>query len=378
METNDVIVLGGNHHNALGIIRSLGEEGWKVNYISTDKNKSFVSRSRYIKDYWQAVDEKEILNILYSEFKNKSNRTSIIPSDDHAMGIIDNNVNKLADNFLIPNINGQDREVLRKMDKIHMNSLAKKNGFLVPESYNINLLSRDKIYSTIENLDISYPCIIKPLKSVDGTKSDIVICKSGSDLLTNLRQLSSEYEEVIVQEYINKEGELGIQGFMSVKNGQVIIPGVIEKIRDSTIAPGSTTYAKITKSNTYVDIEKVKSLIRDINYYGIFDLELLYSKGRTYFIELNFRNGAYGYAYTKAGVNLPKLWCLDALGIDISEESLVIDKELTLMNEFADIRNVFAGRLSLNQWIKDFIGTNVYMILNKEDFMPSIYKILYK
>lgn len=375
---NRIIVIGGNHHNGLGIIRSLGEIGCRVFFIAISSSKSYVTKSKYLEDFWYAEKETDLINIILNEFSQDDIKPIIIPADDYTASIVDKNINKLNENFLVPNIGQEENAVLKKMNKHVMNNLAEKHGLFVPKSYEINLKVAGSITNAINTLDINYPCIVKPLQSIDGTKSDITINKDRTDLLKNLEKLKSNYKEVIIQEFIYKDGEFGIQGIVTIQGKEIIIPGVIEKLRQSTVAQGSTTYAKLVKSNALVEIDKIKSLLKDLGYVGIFDMELMYRKDKVYFIELNFRNGAYGYAFTKAGINLPAMWCLDATGQDISMESKVIKKEVTLMSEVADFRNVFESNITLMKWIVQFVKSDTHLILNKYDFRPFIFKFLYK
>lgn len=46
---NNVLVIGGGHHNTLGVVRSLGREGYQIELILIDeKQRSFVSASKYV------------------------------------------------------------------------------------------------------------------------------------------------------------------------------------------------------------------------------------------------------------------------------------------------------------------------------------------
>lgn len=371
---NEVVVVGGNHHNALGLIRSMGETGWKVNYISTETGKNFVSKSRYVKRFWIAQNEEKLIELLLKTHANK--KSIIIPSDDSAMTMIDNNFSILKEKYIIPNVKNKENAVSNMMNKVEMTKLAEKHGFLVPKGFKLDLKKSEEVNLVIESINFKYPCIVKPLKSIDGSKGDIIICNDITQLTNQIRNLEDKYSEVILQEFIKKDGELGVQGLSTRK--EIIIPGIIEKKRDSPIAPGSTTYATLVESNSLVEKDKIISLLRDLNYYGIFDLELMYQNKKVYFIEINFRNGAYGYAYTKAGVNIPKLWCLDAVGLNISDETKKVVKHLRLMNEIADFRNVINKNVSFIKWLKEFVSTDIYMLLNIKDIKPFIYKFIYK
>ena len=77
---NLVCVIGGNHHNMLGIIRMMGENNIKVNaiIINGDKN-SFCIKSKYLSSYsLVAYDEKKIIN----EINKLQKDTIIIPNVD--------------------------------------------------------------------------------------------------------------------------------------------------------------------------------------------------------------------------------------------------------------------------------------------------------
>ena len=43
---NEVIIIGGNHHNMLGVIRAFGEKGKLVNIIITSKHKYCYIKKR--------------------------------------------------------------------------------------------------------------------------------------------------------------------------------------------------------------------------------------------------------------------------------------------------------------------------------------------
>ena len=74
---NEIIVIGGDHYNALGVIRSLGDCGIKPIFILlTDNNEYMSGHSKYIKKLHilnskkeQKLDEYLIKN--FSKFEHK-------------------------------------------------------------------------------------------------------------------------------------------------------------------------------------------------------------------------------------------------------------------------------------------------------------------
>ena len=82
----DVIVIGGNHHNTLGVIRSLGEKGIYPNIIITNESKyAYVAKSKYVKDYdIVKEDEDKIKEILIKKYVKLENKATLIPTSDFA------------------------------------------------------------------------------------------------------------------------------------------------------------------------------------------------------------------------------------------------------------------------------------------------------
>lgn len=375
---NEVIVLGSNHHNPLGIIRSLGEAGVKSYFISINSPKNFVSKSKYLLKTWQVSTEQELIHLLINNFEDSKKKPIIIPSDDYSAGLIDKNLNLLLPIFHLQNINQRENEILNLMNKLKMNVLAHNYGFLVPKSEEINLKDwMTHSNSSLKKFQLTFPCIIKPIISSEGEKSDILVVHCLEELNKQFKKLNDDYTSVIVQEYIKKEAEFGIQGFYDRLNGKVIFGGVVKKLRQSQNAPGSTTYGLIESENSYIDLEIIESFIKGINYSGIFDVEMMLSNGKIYFIEINFRNGAYGYAFSKSGVNLPLLWCLSLTHNLGSLTTPKINKTI-FINEVSDFKNIKHKAVTTRKWIKDVLKSNVYLIFNCDDILPFIYKILYK
>ena len=62
---NDIIIIGADHCNALGVIRSLGECGIRPIFILlNDTKKCMTAYSKYIKKYF--VIEKKKLKFLFN------------------------------------------------------------------------------------------------------------------------------------------------------------------------------------------------------------------------------------------------------------------------------------------------------------------------
>ncbi len=373
---NKIIVIGPSHINSLGIIRSLGEFGCRVFYIDHLGKAGFSTKSRYIEKYWVADDDMSVIDILMTRFNHEQKKPILIPASDKSTSILDRHYNLLAQNFILPNIDERENTISRMMDKNALNELAKKHGFVVPDSINYRF-GEIAVEQLIKSMPVNLPCIIKPLKSIDGSKADMAVCHTVGALSSTLKRLERYNDEVLIQEFVFKEGELGVQGF-STPQGEVIIPGVITKLRQAIVAKGSTTYGKLTQKHPLIDSRKIKSFIKKLGYVGIFDIEFMFRGNDVYFIEMNFRNGAYGYAFTKAGVNIPVLWSLSNSGNDISNMRLSVKGETTFINEVSDFRHVLKGKVRLATWLAQLFRADTHLLFTFSDLKPFFYRVAIK
>ena len=92
---NKVIVIGGDHHNTLGVIRGLGERGVKSELILVTPSKmTFVNYSRYVSSCIRLEDDSKIVETLLTKYKNEQEKPVVICCSDSSSGVIDENRNK--------------------------------------------------------------------------------------------------------------------------------------------------------------------------------------------------------------------------------------------------------------------------------------------
>ena len=98
-------------------------------------------------------------------------------------------------------------------------------------------------------------------------------------------------------------------------------------------------------------------------------MEFLKNDDNTFFIECNFRNGAYGYAVTYAGFNMPQVYQNACLSQEIKLSSI---RKVIFMEERSDFLNVLDGSISLWHWIRDVFSTDVFLFWNRKDIKPIL------
>lgn len=362
----EIIVIGSEHHNTLGVIRSLGERGLRPNVITVNASRSsFVKKSRYINHFFQVNKPEGIIDCLLEHFSNSDNKNIVIACYDEVFAVIDNNRNELKNYFILPGSDEQGK-VFSIMDKQVMTDFAKELGIVVPSS---------KVVTGVGDFsNISFPCITKPLFSNPNSKSQICICNSGKELA----EYFSLYPDMTiqVQDFVDKAFEFQLIGCSTSK--EVIVPGYSTILRP---CKGSNTsflrYSPISDDlKSAVDL--CNAFITSIGYKGLFSMEFLRGKdGKDYFLETNFRNDGNSISVLEGGVNLPYIWYLDCLGVDYSSELHQVN-DVYIMPEFSETKLLFTKQISLIEYITDIRLTNRFMDYDKNDSSPFWKELLMK
>lgn len=359
----EAIIIGDNHYNALGVIRSLGCHNIDIQLILFESEENFVQYSKFVKKYTVIKQETQLLKKTIFNQLNQNKINVIFPLCDFAAIVCDEiSREDCYRNCIIPNANGsckiyQNKEIINK--------IAETCNITVPKSDILKLKNNNELKWNV------FPAIIKPLLSIEGHKSDITIADDISDFAEIIRNFKEKgYTEVQVQEYINGNDEcmLEVMGYVS-KNGEVNFSKIVKKIRENPIKNGSTSFAEFVDSWKGIDKNSIVQLLARTNYYGIFDIEFKYAKGRTYFIEINFRNGAPSYALTKQGYNIPYSWLCDAVGLIVNNSNKFNNR--LFMVETRDIINMLKGDVSPGIWIKEFSKAKL-LIWDSADIIPTI------
>lgn len=359
-----VIVIGGTHHNSLGVIRALGEGGYKIEFVNFKAGKSdYVSKSMYIKKY-QALNGIEEITPYLVNRQLSTVQEVIISCADVVTEHLNLHYDELSNRYILPGVPEQGKMV-ELMDKTTMIEMTAKRGFNAPTVWELPA-DRNKM---------TFPCITKCYVSSHGGKSDIVILRSKEELDTFLQ---NNQGEIFAQAYINKKEEVQLIG-CSLRGGEkVIIPGMSKIIRSQpNTNTGFLEYGPLDPF--YKEIaERAKLYIKDCQYSGLFSFEIM--KGtddKIWFLEINFRNDGNAWCVTKSGINLPVIWVKSCLG-ETYEEEIRVPNKILMMPELQDFKLVLQRRVSFVQWLKDWKRTDYFMEYDKKDKKPFFYAVLNK
>lgn len=357
----EIFVIGGNHHNTLGVIRALGYKGIQSNLILvTESKRPYTKYSKYIKRLFVVGDDNEAIKVLLEQ-KKYLKHAVVIACSDGASSAIDLNYDILHETYSIPGVKEKGR-LTGIMNKETMSQIGKKMGFNVPDSW---------VVESVSDINkVEYPCITKPIVSKDGQKSDINIC-ADKTMLEEIILHGSCYSYQ-VQKFIEKDFEYQVIGLSLDSGREVIIPGISLCIRP---CPGTNTgflhYVSLDDVSSPIDI--CKSFIQEIGYSGLFSIEFLRDKrGVDYFLEMNFRNDGNSICVTASGTNLPYIWYLANSNGDYQEEiAKSTFRSVFVMPEFADFSCfVVKRKISIWNWFNDICKTDKFMEFDGKDMKP--------
>lgn len=161
-----VIVIGGLHHNTLGVIRSLGEakvakDDLQVLLVGARiKKDNYISKCKYVSSNNIKLFDSDDLIVDWLNSNNSNDKPCIICCSDGTAEAVMKNHDVLSCNYLIPSIS---KNIEKVMEKDYQNELAKNSGMKIPETMTIDLSNKKEL----DDWNI-FPCITKPIKSVDG------------------------------------------------------------------------------------------------------------------------------------------------------------------------------------------------------------------
>ncbi len=355
----NVVVLGNDHTNSLSVCQCLGMAGYEVTAVVWGNKSGLLKSSRFVKTILSSSNVEGCIDKIIEYFTGTNSKIPIIACCDTAALALERNTNKLKPKFLYEYATKVSIE--SGLQKENQTTFAIKSKFNVPKTWNLN-------DTMIIPVDVVYPCLIKPLVSLEGAKSDIRVCRDREDLIKNLSSLQFT-KNVLLQQYIERDYEISILG-CALKNGDVIIPCVENKLTLYPLNVGLECLAEIKPLKDKKIISSIQSLIKFLGYVGVFSVEMMHSKidNKYYFTEINLRNdGANGFIY-KYGVNLPLNYVEDLLGLPLTAPKE--QKPGYYIWEMHHTLSLAHGDISVWQWWQEIRKSRGFLTYLKEDKKP--------
>ncbi len=359
-EKNKVIVLGNDHTNTIGVVQCLGKEGFYVIAVLWGEKTELIKSSNYTKKILSAHTPQECINLILSECVEEK-KIPIIPCCDTASSYLINNKDQLSKHFLFLTINNNFC-IDELLDKSKQVEIAKECGFNIPKSWEIER------FNDIPT-DIIYPCLIKPLVSMNGKKSDMHVCKTEDSLKKYLKEVLPVTPKLLIQQYIEKDFDYVVLG-CGLKNGEVIVPALIKKHKIFPLYTGLETVVSVKPLTDSSIKESIKRMINRIGLACVFSIEFVHSTidDKLYFVELNPRNDGINPAVVRAGINLPLIHVNDLTNCPLSANLTVKPVQITW--EMHHLLSMLHRQTPIKEWIKDLKDSDGFLIYDSKDKKP--------
>lgn len=353
------IVLCSDHYNPLGIIRSLGEEGINPTVLLCCEHPHMLQYSKYIGELHLFKTIEEGFEYMLNHYSAEVKKPFVYDGSDDIALLLDNNYENLKDHFHFCNGKGGLGKYLQKYD---ICLLAEESGIKIPKEEYLKV-------GTLPT-SLKYPVITKAATSSAGGawKDQSFVCEDEKSLMDAYSKIKAEY--ILVQEYIRKKNELCIDG-ISINGGeQVFMPYGCSYY--NIIEGRYSNYMYFTPFKDITLTEKITKVIRGSNYTGIFCIEFLIGQDdELYFLEVNYRNSGWSYAFTHGGFNLPFRWAVSTLDNKLYLDNFTYKDKFDVMQEMDDFRDrVVTRNVSLFKWIKQYRNCGCTYYANPKDPKP--------
>lgn len=359
---HDHICLIEDHYNPLGIVRSLGEAGIVPIILLCNPNPILVNYSKYAKKLFTFDTIEDAFFYMTRNYSNKEYKPFVYNGSDNITLFLDKHYIELKDKFYFFNGQGGIEKYLQKYD---ITLLAEECGCKIPKE---RLMKKGELPK-----DLNYPIITKAVTSSNGGdwKAESFICENEYELINAYQEIQSDY--ILIQEYIRKKNEYCIDGISINAGEDVFLPYAAQYFRFSPKSYGAYMWFEQIANEEL--IKRIKEIIRKSKYTGVFCIEFLIGQDdELYFLEVNYRNSGWSYAFTYGGFNLLYMWAKSTIDNSIIfDKSDLLTNKFTAMSEFEDLQ-IFRKELggSIPRWIGDFRKADCKFLYNRQDPMPFI------
>jgi len=367
MARSSVIILGNDHTNTLGLVQSAAMVGYEVYAAVWGLKTGMVKRSRYLsKKILGGQNANECVERILNTSFPDNNPIPILCSCDGAALAVERYKTDLAPRFICEHTNGA-YSINELQEKSLQVALATKAGFNVPESFIVI-----DIHDIEERrVKITFPCIFKALKSVEGDKGDLTICSDYNELHEKAKLTLRKTPRILVQQYIERDYEISILG-CGLNNGECVIPCVEDKLTLFPKNVGLECLARIKPLENVDVIDCISELIRITGYVGLFSVEMMHSKtdDKFYFTEINLRNDGAQSFIRKYGINLPLIHIKD-----LRNEPWQLDDNFNPGYYLWEIHHFYSmlhRDIAFGTWFKEIIKAKGGLVFEWKDLKPFI------
>ena len=365
-----IIVIGSADVIKLGLIRSFGELGYKIISIQISGKNKFKMKpldyySKYVSAYYFTTAAK-LIDLLIDKCTDDVQKPILMPLTDSMVYLIDQSLSKLNKYFIFPNVNLQEGGITRLMNKVLQKKIATEAGLNVPKTWEIPFANGGFVIPE----ELEYPCFVKGALSYNSKKQYQKKCCNSyelNELLTLCKRVG--VYDLCAEEYLDIDKEVGIIAFSSQTD--CIVPAIVDFLEMGKSPKGGISMrGQIRPANNRELIQAIKSFLTKICYTGICNFDFIVSRGKYYFVEVNFRFAAYGYGVFKSGVKVPDMITCSLLGGDLDKYDTLPNCNKTYFNEKVGLIDVMEGSITYKKYKKMRKQSDILMIADPSDPKP--------
>ncbi len=304
--------------------------------------------------------------------KNLYNGWLILPTKDEHVKALSKNKTKLSKFYKVGADNWET--VIKCYNKKLTYNIAEKLSIPIPQTFFPENLS------SIKELNLQYPCIIKPAvmhSFYSKFKKKVFVCNDEKELIKDysLAIKVIPNEEIIIQEIIEGTSDNQYSVGILFYNGIDISSIVVKRARQHPHDFGKATTFAVSVENTEIYNLAIK-ILKEINYNGLCEVEFKYDKKSNSFklLEINPRTWKWHIISLKANVNL----LLNYYNILYNRPIIQDKKEINVSfrHIVTDIPSIITYFLK-GIFKKYNSKKTIHAVWDKSDIKPAIFELLY-
>jgi len=235
------------------------------------------------------ITEKNYLDIIL-DICEKENIKAVFSLIDPELSLISKNKERFLEIGVTPIVSDYEQIELC-FNKYNMYKFLRDNNIKTAKTY----ISKEEFYNDLNKGGINFPVFVKP---VTGS------CSVNTNKVNNVEELEmlfSNYDDLIIQEYMNGI-EYDADVYIDMISNKVIEIFTKEKISRTA---GETYKTVSMKDEKLYDI--IKNFLKKSNFKGIIDIDVFKVNNEYYISEVNPRfGGIYPHSY-ECGMNVPRM-----------------------------------------------------------------------
>ncbi len=328
-----VLITDGDARQSLTMARMFRRLGCRVTVLCYSRldvcYASFYPNQKILVPAGRREFDKQLAFLM--ELVQQQSFDLLLPIDDFTARYVSENKDFFA--RYVKRVEVNDWEVFsRIIDKRETMKICEEHGIPAPKT----VLTSDPL-AAIAAGGLSYPVVIKPRTECGSIGFSII--KSEEELSAVIEEKGEEFQEMLVQEYVEQEEGLFQYGAEIFRDDMGLYRSVVvaEKQRWFPLDGGSTVVARGIR---HPEIERMcKKLLDVLGWHGYANFDLVVDKktGQPKILEINGRISAIVLLNYRLGIDIAKLILDNAFGGGVSESYTVTKEKKRVVCNLVDI-----------------------------------------